>query len=1218
MKQQNYRKPFLVPGPPRGPLVLLGLFLLLIGCFDARSQEAKENSEFKLAVGLFKDGMYDLASEQFKNFIGAYPGTANGIEARYYLGLTEMKLKKYDEARITFQNFALAYVDHPKAPEAWFNVGEAFSALHNEREAASAYGRVKVFHPKSVIVPEALLKAADLYRRLGERESARQALRSIIQDYPTSKSVLAARLAIGELYAEEGQMDLAEQEARRVGEGDAPAAVKAAALFSLGKLQVAASLFDGARQTFTSMLTLHKEAPAATEAEFELGKLEAVSGNYPAAIEYFRRVISAKGADDSLHSRALFELAGTYEVQGAHASARKSYEQAAASADSMLAARALLEAARSAWLNNEFDQALLDAEKVQSSRSPILKRKALLIAANSMAGLQRYGEAAKYYDSYADEYPDDPWAPDILMQLADLYSGSQGDFRKAESVLERIVQKYPRWRRVTDAIVRVGQCLENLGDYEGAVKTYRELQAQYRADDHFPEVRKRIEFLKNHKIKNREAGIDELARLMGEVLTDKSPTELALKLGRIYFSNLKDYESAAKQFTTAIAGGISGEQRAEALFTRARSYDLLSDVDSSRTNTAVASYGEFLKEFPASQWTEEAAYRLYLLKQLPKAPMEVIPLARTYLEQHPSSPNRDRALSDLGSAEMASGDTIEAQRLYGSLVAEFPKSEYAGEALVELGKALERTRPDSAAAIWSRAASRTPADGHTVSALWLLANQQSRRNRAADAVQVWKRIVDEFFYTRYAELASSALPPDLVAIGEFDGAISLYTKTLRKAESSPFPGPADMTPLYYLGDVYQKKGDRQHAMKYFSEFLQRDRSSQLAGRAYYSLGILARSQGRMEAASSYFKQAAALGGSVSASRDIADLLYQTEQYAEAAKQYQQLAGSTDTASVKEDYRAKVIFATLRQGKLQEADKLIAAFAKEFGDDHPYRAEFEYERGLACYRKEDYQTARKIFNKVAGDYEETRFGPWGRYYLAKILEVTNKPDDAAKGYADILKKHPESDVIPRVQLSLGNMHFNAERYEDAIRYYQKITASPETAGDILPYALNNLIEAYESTKLYDAAMKSSRDFIERYPNDESILDKKIKIGTLYTKLGYYDQAVLQFQDLIGEAGSLLEAELRYNIGEAYFYKGDYQQAILEFLKVPYLVTRQGKVNWTATSFYMAGQSYEKMSKFDEAVGMYREVVERPGIDATFKAAAKKEIDRVKLIIKKGSQ
>jgi len=163
-------------------------------------------------------------------------------------------------------------------------------------------------------------------------------------------------------------------------------------------------------------------------------------------------------------------------------------------------------------------------------------------------------------------------------------------------------------------------------------------------------------------------------------------------------------------------------------------------------------------------------------------------------------------------------------------------------------------------------------------------------------------------------------------------------------------------------------------------------------------------------------------------------------------------------------------------------------------------------------------------------------------------------------------------------------------------------------------MSNLIQAYESTKLYDAALKVTKQYVAKFPTDENLIDKKIEIGLLYTKLGYYDQAVLHFQNLINESGSLLEAELRYNIGDAYFQKSDYQSAILEFLKVPYLVSRQGKVNWTATSLYMAGQSYEKMSKFDSAVEMYQQIVDRTGIDATFKSAAKKEIERVKTITK----
>ena len=124
-----------------------------------------------------------------------------------------------------------------------------------------------------------------------------------------------------------------------------------------------------------------------------------------------------------------------------------------------------------------------------------------------------------------------------------------------------------------------------------------------------------------------------------------------------------------------------------------------------------------------------------------------------------------------------------------------------------------------------------------------------------------------------------------------------------------------------------------------------------------------------------------------------------------------------------------------------------------------------------------------------------------------------------------------------------------------------------------------------------------------------------MGVLYQKLGYYDQSVLQLQSLIESGNSDLEAELRYYIGEAYFYKGEFQQAVLEFLKVPYLVTKRGKIDWISTSYYMAGQSYEKMSKYDQSMTMYQQIIDRKDTDAQFKTAAQKEIDRVKNILHK---
>ena len=168
--------------------VLLSCLLLLL-FQPSLAQDSKENADFKLALNLYHDGLFDLAAEQLRQFVASYPATSQGIEARFYLGLTQLKLKRFEEARTTFQTFALNYQDNPRAPEAWQHTGEAYAALKNPREAALAFERVKVFHPKSKLAPDALLESARYFALDGDRENAKRVLRVILQEYPSSSAV---------------------------------------------------------------------------------------------------------------------------------------------------------------------------------------------------------------------------------------------------------------------------------------------------------------------------------------------------------------------------------------------------------------------------------------------------------------------------------------------------------------------------------------------------------------------------------------------------------------------------------------------------------------------------------------------------------------------------------------------------------------------------------------------------------------------------------------------------------------------------------------------------------------------------------------------------------------------------------------------------------------------------------------------------------------------
>ncbi len=1194
-------------------LVLLSLLALLSLVSPLLAQDSRENADFKLAVNLFNDRMYDLASQQFRQYISAYPNTAQSIEARFYLGLVQMQMKQYDDARTTFQNFALSYVEHPRAPEAWLNVGHAFHAVGSDKEAALAYERVKVFHPDSPLVPEALLKAGEMRRDLGERDAAKQVFRSLIQGYPDSKQVVSARLAIGELYAEEGQLELAEEEARRVAQSDAPSPVRAAALFAIAKFQIGAGLFSNAESTLTGLLSRFGETDIAPIATVELGKLEILTGRAKPAASRLQALSVRKGLDDSLKAEALFHLGVAHESLKQYGQAGEAWDRLiAASPAHPLALPARLRAAGAAIAEKKFKRALDLAGRISADASADIRGRALLLSARASIGLKRPGEASKYLKLYGNEFPDDLRLVSAYFNLGETYREVLSDCKNALRIYEQIAEQAPGSPIADDALFAAALCQVELGDDADAVTTYTDLQTRFPANDHFEEARKAVDFLETHKIKNRDVGIGKLAELFGGVLSEKPTPMLAYQLGEIYFQDLKDYENATKQFENALRGGLGPDETVTASFMRARSSHLLSEVEPDALMTAADQYAKFIDQFPANQWTADAAFFAFQISSASSPYEQIVSEGRKFLKNYPDSPNREAVILTLGELALANAQPADALRMFGMVLA--GPSARTDEALYSAGRAHAMNKqPDSASAKWGEVVARAEHPRVTALALSALASEALSRKDYEAAAGFLRTLSLEYPYSSTGEKAAADLPGVLSQAGAYPEVIELLGP---RALEPPGAGDAmPLTELFTLAQAYDRSGDKERALAHYHRFLREGGYlDPRASEAYYALGNLARIQGRTESASAYFREASSRGSGSALSPDIAELLFSSEQYAEAARQFTAIADSSKVPAEQRSAYARAIVSTLRLDRVKDADKMITLFEKKFGKPKKERAEFQYERGQVYFRAKDYTKAKDLFEKVADDFGDTPQGPWAEFYAAKVVEVTGDGEKAFEMYREIAKKYPDSEVKPRALLSAGNYHFNAERYEEAIGLYQQIMMSPEAAGDILPYAMTNLIEAYQSVKLYDNALQTTRDFIQRYPNDASVVDKKVRIGTLYTKIGYYDQAIFQFQALLPEAGNAAEAELRYNIGEAYYYKGEYQQAILEFLKVPYLASGKGNVDWTATSFYMAGQSYEKMMKFDEAISMYQQVVERPGIDANFKAAARKEIDRVKLLNK----
>ncbi len=1195
-------------------LVILILLPLVVGAVYA--QETKENTDFRLAIGLYNDGMYDLAIDQLKNFIETYQTTSSSIEARFYLGLAQLKSNRFEDAKETFQNFALTYSTNPKAPEAWMNVGKSYEGLKNLHEAAATYERVKIFNPKSPVVPEALFTAGMLYQRNGEIMQAKSCYNAITRDYPSSKFSNSARLSLGEISIKEGQFASASRNIRLALDNASSPEEEMRGLLILGRLQLEEALYSTAESTFVRIVQKKIHNEFFTTANFELGKLLIRRSAASEAIPYLKLYLTDRQTDDSIQSEASYLLGSAYEESGLYSNARSCFDNVINhSRPSRLTDAALMGSIKASLGDGNTKAAIAALGRLASATSD--QSPELILDASRLAGTVGQPTVAVHLlSTFIERRPDNPLNGKMMLELANLYENQLSDQIQSSRLLHEVAEKYPDEPIAPRAYQKIAENALKQSDLAGAIISYRQLLSRYPAADCAEDVQKSVSTLIDHQPLPADSLMKKTIALVGEFADNTQKGQFYYNLGLLYADGLKQFGEAKDYFTRSLSAGAGPKEAIDASYQIARCLQRETETDPTKVPMAISAYDDFLKKYPSEGQSDDAAFARYELQSTIITPQQKIITAQSCLSQNPTTKYRARLLFDIASASLAVGDTATATATFSSLASDSSAGTLAPVALGKLGEImLTKRAPDSARTFWHRAIDYLPVSPATPKALWNLAALDFDHHANEEAIECWKRLSDEFGYTTFGQEAAYRVPEGLFQEGNFPDAISEYRRLL-SIDQGDSAKPGIRGKLFTgLAEAYERSGDYQNAIDTYKRYLAEHPDKSSATEVYLALGNTARTSGDASLSGSYFREAAALGMHIAPSRENADLLYQNEKYGDAAHAYIALVASAESLSVRRLFETCAIVASFRMDDIAEGERLLKLYEESLKDDAPSMGEIEYEHGLALYRKQSYTEARKMFQRVNDDYDRTRFGPWGWYYIGKISEVSNKLEDAAGTYDDILKKYPDSDVIPRVLLSLGNMHFNAERYDRAITFYQKIIADSIRAGDILPYALNNLIEADESLKLYEAALAAVRQFIQRYPNDESILDKKIKIGVLYTKIGYYDQAVQQFQNILSEAGASLEPELFYDIGEAYFYKGDYQQAILEFLKVPYTTAKSGKVDWVATSLYMAGQSYEKLTKFEEAITMYQQIIDRPGIDATFKSSARKEITRVRSLINK---
>ena len=160
------------------------------------------------------------------------------------------------------------------------------------------------------------------------------------------------------------------------------------------------------------------------------------------------------------------------------------------------------------------------------------------------------------------------------------------------------------------------------------------------------------------------------------------------------------------------------------------------------------------------------------------------------------------------------------------------------------------------------------------------------------------------------------------------------------------------------------------------------------------------------------------------------------------------------------------------------------------------------KGIDLYMRQDYEGAIREFRRSIGLAPNSAYSTDASSYMANAYKALGNIEGAIKAYQDALKRSPDRDDIA---VSLGNIYFSEERYDEAAKAYEKAVKIWPSSGN--HYALG---QAYLNAERYSEADKEFNTVLRMEPDKP---DGHYGLGLNFSKQGRYEDAILQFQAAI---------------------------------------------------------------------------------------------------------
>lgn len=965
---------------------------------------------------------FDLAAEEWANFLKKFPNDPLAPKARYYEGVCYLQLKEWPKAIEAFRTVTRQYPKFELLEDAYLNLGWClYSAAENgdrERyaEAVTAFTELLEKFPEGKHRDEALFfrgeslyaqdkkaEAVDSYRELINKhadsrlrcdglyalgvaleetqqyQEAGEIYDSFLSGCATSDLVTEVRMRKAETLLQTGEIEAAEA---LFGEVAAVPDFAAADYALLRQAFARASLeqFEQAAELYLELAQRFPNSTYAAEAELAAGRALYRAGNRAAATEWLVAAQQRGGAIafEAAHWLVRVKLA---EDQVAEAE-RIAREQLAVEGDHPFRA--------------ELELDLADAYYEQP---------------------ERRAESLAMFLNIADRQPPHPLAAQALYNAA-FAALDLKDYLQAQSLARRFTQTYPDHRLVADAeFVDVEAALQQR-DFAAARSKLVSLVERFPDRSDRDAWRVRIGLV-DYLAGQYEAAIAHLRPLADE-LTDAALSAEALYLiGASHFYR-NQYDDAAAALQQSLETNNKWRQADEAMLLLARCHQR-----QNRLEDAERLVRELIANFPQSTIADQAEYRLGEILYSAGKFQDALEAYSALVENRPTSLFAPFALYGVGWSQLKLAQYPAAAETFVALVNEHPMHELADDALLASGMARRQAgQHREAIEDLNKFLATNPKQPQKSDALYERALAEVAIEDFAAATATLRGALDENPTYAGADKMLYELAWAYRSAGETEKALAEFAKLAAEHPQSPLAAEAH----FHVAERLYEQQKYAEAAEQYTKAKTAATLSELKEKASYKLGwSYFQAKQYDKSAEVFAEQTASFPDGILHGDAVfmhAESLFQNEQYPEALEAF---ARAQNVKPSSERMEALTLLhggqSAAQTKQWEKAIELLAPIIERFPNS-PYLAEAHYELGWARQNLGKLEEALKDY-EVAAERRDA-VGARARFMMGEVLFAQKKFDAAIRDFQRVMYLYGAENASPEIRKWQAKAAFEAGR------------------------------------------------------------------------------------------------------------------------------------------------------------------------------------------------